>query len=239
MSGIVGRLFREFAITLSLAILVSLVVSLTTTRRSVRDCYACPATTRPIAAINPWQRTQALVRFPRPAATGVARRLRTLAHMVSAPSAAVARHPRRHDRPECVPVHRDPEGFFPQEDTDLIGGIPGGSEHLVSGHGAETQADHEDHRRRPGGGQRSRLYRRTAGQYRLRVRRAQALVRASRNGGRSDCASASPTPMRCPVGGSIFSRCRTFVWADGKAMRNTSSPCSAIRARTCMRGPRG
>ena len=31
MGGIVGRLFREFAITLSAAILVSLVVSLTTT----------------------------------------------------------------------------------------------------------------------------------------------------------------------------------------------------------------
>src|SRR5258708_26472647 len=31
MSGIIGRLFREFAVTLSLAIAVSLVVSLTTT----------------------------------------------------------------------------------------------------------------------------------------------------------------------------------------------------------------
>ena len=31
MGGIVGRLFREFAVTLSVAILVSLVVSLTTT----------------------------------------------------------------------------------------------------------------------------------------------------------------------------------------------------------------
>src|SRR5215468_10775196 len=31
MAGIVGRLFREFAVTLSVAILVSLVVSLTTT----------------------------------------------------------------------------------------------------------------------------------------------------------------------------------------------------------------
>ena len=31
MGGIVGRLFREFAVTLSVAILMSLVVSLTTT----------------------------------------------------------------------------------------------------------------------------------------------------------------------------------------------------------------
>ena len=31
MGGIVGRLFREFAVTLSMAILVSLAISLTTT----------------------------------------------------------------------------------------------------------------------------------------------------------------------------------------------------------------
>ena len=31
MGGIVGRLFREFAMTLSIAILISLVISLTTT----------------------------------------------------------------------------------------------------------------------------------------------------------------------------------------------------------------
>ena len=31
MGGIVGRLFREFAVTLSIAILISMVVSLTTT----------------------------------------------------------------------------------------------------------------------------------------------------------------------------------------------------------------
>jgi multidrug efflux pump len=31
MGGIVGRLFREFAVTLSIAIVISLVVSLTTT----------------------------------------------------------------------------------------------------------------------------------------------------------------------------------------------------------------
>ena len=38
MGGIVGRLFREFAVTLSVAILVSMVVSLTTTPMIAPNC---------------------------------------------------------------------------------------------------------------------------------------------------------------------------------------------------------
>jgi energy-coupling factor transporter transmembrane protein EcfT len=37
MGGIVGRLFREFAMTMSIAILISLVVSLTDDADDVRD----------------------------------------------------------------------------------------------------------------------------------------------------------------------------------------------------------
>ena len=40
MGGIVGRLFREFAVTLSVAIAISLVVSLTTTPDAVREAAA-------------------------------------------------------------------------------------------------------------------------------------------------------------------------------------------------------
>ena len=51
MGGIVGRLFREFAVTLSVAILVSLVVSLTTTpmmcARLLQAASAQPRTARP------------------------------------------------------------------------------------------------------------------------------------------------------------------------------------------------
>ena len=49
MGGIVGRLFREFAITLSAAVLVSMVVSLTTTRDDVLEDPARPARGR-----QPW-----------------------------------------------------------------------------------------------------------------------------------------------------------------------------------------
>ena len=51
MGGIVGRLFREFAMTLSLAILVSMVISLTTTPMMcallLRPRRVAPADARP------------------------------------------------------------------------------------------------------------------------------------------------------------------------------------------------
>ena len=49
MGGLVGRLFREFAVTLSLAILVSLVISLTTTPM----LCALFLRSKPPAAANP------------------------------------------------------------------------------------------------------------------------------------------------------------------------------------------
>ena len=62
MGGIVGRLFREFAVTLSTAILVSMIVSLTTTPARftavTRFCVApeaavtmCTRTSRRVAII--------------------------------------------------------------------------------------------------------------------------------------------------------------------------------------------
>ena len=48
MGGIVGRLFREFAVTLSVAILISLVVSLTTTpMMCARLLRPAPSTRQP------------------------------------------------------------------------------------------------------------------------------------------------------------------------------------------------
>ncbi len=61
MGGIVGRLFREFAVTLSVAILISLVVSLTTTPmmcarllRAARRAQARPARTARASAASTW-----------------------------------------------------------------------------------------------------------------------------------------------------------------------------------------
>ena len=56
MGGIVGRLFREFAMTLSLAILVSLVISLTTTP------MMCALFLQPGGAARPVRKRRTLVR---------------------------------------------------------------------------------------------------------------------------------------------------------------------------------
>ena len=69
MGGIVGRLFREFAVTLSVAILVSLGISLTTTpmmcsrllrhairMRSMAD-YSAPASAPSIGSFGVYERT--------------------------------------------------------------------------------------------------------------------------------------------------------------------------------------
>ena len=65
MGGIIGRLFREFAITLSSAVLISLVVSLTTTSMMCafilkpgkkREDAAAPAAPRPPSRLERWSR---------------------------------------------------------------------------------------------------------------------------------------------------------------------------------------
>ena len=56
MGGIVGRLFREFAVTLTAAILVSLVVSLTITPMMCAHLLRRPAPPRPPGAVGAWRR---------------------------------------------------------------------------------------------------------------------------------------------------------------------------------------
>jgi len=114
MGGIIGRLFREFAVTLSIAILVSLVVSLTTTP------MMCARILRP-------EREQEQGRLFRAAGRAFDAMLRgyerTLGWALS--------HPRSTMlvllATLCLNVYLlaiVPKGFFPQQDTGrLIGGI--------------------------------------------------------------------------------------------------------------------
>ena len=117
MGGIVGRLFREFAVTLSVAILVSLVVSLTTTP------MMCARLLAPAARA---QRRAGSTRWSERGFDGAAARLRAHA------SRWALRHGAAHDagparRPSALNVYLYvivPKGFFPQQDTGrLIGGI--------------------------------------------------------------------------------------------------------------------
>ena len=104
MGGIVGRLFREFAVTLSVAIAVSLVVSLTTTpmlSAKFLEAHNAPRTRRRL----PLRRAR-----PRPPLLRV--RARPLLGP-PAPDHHPAHHP-RHLCPQHLSLHPRPQGLLPR-----------------------------------------------------------------------------------------------------------------------------
>ncbi len=116
MGGIVGRLFREFAVTLSTAILVSMVISLTTTPMMC----AYPAQAREGTEARPPLHAQRTV-FRRDAVA------------LSLQPDVGAGKPRPHahgigsdHRAQRILAVKMPKGFFPQQDTGAItGGLQG------------------------------------------------------------------------------------------------------------------
>ena len=115
MGGIVGRLFREFSITLSVAVLVSLLVSLTTTPMMCSRLIRSRSRARRGTAV-PAQRA----RLP-----GDARRLRAArcaGHCATGRWSWCCWSPPWRSTSTCTSTI--PKGFFPQQDTGrLIGGI--------------------------------------------------------------------------------------------------------------------
>ncbi len=115
MQGIVGRLFREFAVTLSIAILISMVVSLTTT--PMMCAYV----------LRPHDNTRPPGRFFRWSERGFA----ALQRWYGASLRFVLRHPLSTMLVFLATVILNihlyvtiPKGFFPQQDTGrIVGGI--------------------------------------------------------------------------------------------------------------------
>jgi len=113
MGGIVGRLFREFAVVLSVAILVSMVVSLTTTPMMAATLLKPQAEAKP-----PGRFGRKLARLQRALMRGYRRSLRwTLRHQPVALLVLVG----------VVALNVSlyvaiPKGFFPQQDTGLMTG---------------------------------------------------------------------------------------------------------------------
>ena len=147
MGGIVGRLFREFALTLSLAIVVSLALSLTTTPMMCAlflwprpPAQAHPRRFDPLAKIlRGYQRT-----------LGWALRHGILVMLVLFSTVGL----------NIVLFKIVPKGFFPQQDTGrLIGSIQARPGDLVPGDASKTRAASGDRASRPGDCQRQRLYR--------------------------------------------------------------------------------
>ena len=172
MGGIVGRLFREFAMTLSVAIMMSLVVSLTTTpmmcayllaqRREQRHGRALPASERAFTAmLGLYDRTlRRALQWP---ALVMLILLATLCLNALSRSSMI------------------PKGFFPQQDTGrMIGGIQ--ADQSISFQLMQKKLTQfvDIVRQDPAVADRRRLHRRRPDQFRLRLRRAEAAVRAQR-----------------------------------------------------------
>ena len=150
--GIVGRLFTEFALTLTVAVLISMVVSLTTTPM--------------MCALHPAARVQTRARPPLSSDGARLRRDARLLSVDAAHRASPSRSRRavavRHGRAQLlhVPLSHDLRpvsgaGHGPHHRLD-----PGRSEHLLSGDEDQVHPIADHRAGRPGGRQRRRLHRR-------------------------------------------------------------------------------
>ncbi len=214
MGGIIGRLFREFAVTLSIAILVSLLLSLTTTpmmcARLLRRSVAAEA--RGLARMSA-RAFDALLGLYR----------RTLGWALA--------HPRSMMLillgTLCLNVYLFvivPKGFFPQQDTGrIVGGIQADQSISYPAHAGETRAVHGDRakgpRRRIGDG----FHGRRADQFRLLLHRAEAAQRARRIVDRGDRRACGASSTRYPARACSFNRCRISASAAGRATRTINT----------------
>ena len=155
MGGIIGRLFREFALTLSTAILVSLVISLTTTPMLCAYFIGAPK--------PPGERGW-FARFSDGTVGGHAPRLRAGAGLGAGLRADHAGHPGRDHRAQRLPVRRRAQGLLPP-----AGHRPAGRRHaggpvdLVPGLARPPAPVRRHHRHRSGRAVGGRLRRRRRG----------------------------------------------------------------------------
>jgi hypothetical protein len=181
MGGIVGRLFREFAVTLSVAIAVSLVVSLTTTPMMCAHLLEGAPGAR--LALPPY----------RAGIPGECRFLRRDSVGRAARRAAYAGYPAGDHWLECVPVHSCVQGILSDAGQRAHDGRHSRrSGHLVSIHGQDPAANDQYRARRPGHRHGGRIHGRRHVQYGAHVCVAEA-HRAKNNHRPGDRAAAAPS----------------------------------------------
>ena len=227
MGGIVGRLFREFAMTLSLAIMVSLAISLTTTP------MMCALMLKPADLKQPRKRTlfdrvQAPVRADvgLVAAAFVAGGPGTADHHRHERLAVCDRAKRLLSRTRQRPVDRRPAS---------------GSKHLFPVDAAKAAASVRHRAARPGGPNHGRVYRRRwrtrfrFDQHGFSLRRAEGAGTARRY--RCGHEPAAPAVEQCGRGKAVpVPRFRIFAPAAGPATRPINTRCRPTASRSCMNG---
>jgi HAE1 family hydrophobic/amphiphilic exporter-1 len=120
MGGIVGLLFQEFAVTVAIAIVISVIVSLTLTPMMCARLLTAEGDARPGLVSRTLERFfDGLVAvYDRALIVALRHRLITLMVMISTVAATL------------VLFEEIPKGFFPQEDTGLIVGITEGAQNI-------------------------------------------------------------------------------------------------------------
>ena len=167
MGGIVGRLFREFAVTLSVAVLVSMVVSLTTTPSMC-------------AHLLKRQRSHGWLYTSERAGLRLGCRAvrRTLAAVLRRPAITLLALFGTIGLNVYLFIHT-PKGFFPQQDNGrMMGAIQGDQDTSF-----QAMDEHLRHlmrivRRRPGRRCRQRVHRRQHAEYGANVHQSEAARRA-------------------------------------------------------------
>ena len=229
MGGIVGRLFREFAVTLSVAILISMVVSLTTTPMMCARLLKRPQDEKHGRLFRASERVfDAIVRFYERTLTWVLRHQPlTLAVTLATMAATVFLYA------------RIPKGFFPQQDAGrLTGTIQADQDTSFQAMQGKLAPFHRHRPARSGRRERERLPRRRPHEQRtdVRVAEAEGAAQADRGRGHREAAPAarpgSGGHARPPAGAGHPRR------RPARAPRSISTRCAATTPRSCSSGRR-
>ena len=225
MGGIVGRIFREFAVTLSVAVAISLVVSLTTTPMM---CAKLLKPTRNERKHN-W--------LYRASESGFQMALRRLRQQPALGAAAPAARPGRHRWARSawpfISTSSIPKGFFPQQDTGRFNGNARASEDISFQTMQQKLAQYiAIVQSRSGRGHRDRLHRRPRS---IRPTLNITLKPLSERKVSADQVinRLRPKLARVPGATLFLQPCRTCRSAAAPATRNSSTPCRATTCRTC------
>ena len=229
MGGIVGRLFREFAMTISIAIMISLAISLATTP------MMCAVLLRSESGRSHGRLYQVSERF--------FERMLNFYRRTLTVGAAASRSddadPRRRARSQFLSVRRHSEGLLPAAGyRPDHRHHPGRPEHFVSADAAEAGAVRHHPQEGSRGRNRRRVHRRRPDQFRLHVRLAVS-ARTS--------ATSPPTASSRGCGARwrwfraprcSCRRCRTSASAAAPATRNINTPCRVPPWRNSTNGRR-
>jgi multidrug efflux pump len=231
MGDITGRLFREFAVTLSVTILISAVVSLTLTPML---CAKLLKHTDPSKQGRFYKASEGCSSGRSPSTAA-----RSTGCWTTGPSRWRSRWPRLHSPSSSTSSSQ--RASFPVQDTGEIQGVSEADQSVSFAEMARLQQQlAAEILKDPGGGEPLVVHRRRRDEHDAQQRpdpdQPQAAQQAQEVGLRRH-PPAAVVPGRSRASASTCSRCRTSPWRTSSAAPNTSTACRT-RAPTSSRGTR-